>query len=415
MFLNKKINLKKYFFYSWKINFTEIEITYVRVLVYLIILYKILSRDFSNFGYIPEELLNFYPINHYTQDIRNLSGIKVIIDLATFHWIHWFINFPSVETLNYIQFTLVFLILIVIFFGSGKKNFFSILVYIFLVYLWGFMYRTSTDFEGTQLVLQICLLFCFFDTGGKVLFFSSEKNRKNLIYQQKSRNAFFFLLTLLVSIYYFSSGLHKLYDLSFTQWFQYDLTQAISMFLDQIQLGNFRSVPKIFSIIPESNFLNYLGVIFIYLSHLFAFLMIVRRDTIKNFIYIYTIFHFTVYGVGINFFGNVLVLLLFIPFNYFFEKIKINNITSNQQYYLLKKIFKNKINLSDCKINIDDKNYITINTKNKVYTNLFAIRRLLWLNPILWIINFILYIPIFNLKIFGQKYEISEFKKSNHL
>ena len=85
MFLNKKINLKKYFFYSWKINFTEIEITYVRVLVYLIILYKILSRDFSNFGYIPEELLNFYPINHYTQDIRNLSGIKVIIDLATFH------------------------------------------------------------------------------------------------------------------------------------------------------------------------------------------------------------------------------------------------------------------------------------------------------------------------------------------
>ena len=79
------------------------------------------------------------------------------------------------------------------------------------------------------------------------------------------------------------------------------------------------------------------------------------------------------------------------------------------------KIFKNKINLSDCKINIDDKNYITINTKNKVYTNLFAIRRLLWLNPILWIINFILYIPIFNLKVFGQKYEISEFKKSNHL
>ena len=125
MFLNKKIKLKKYFFYSWKINFTEIEITYVRVLVYLIILYKILSRDFSNFGYIPEELLNFYPINHYTQDIRNLSGIKVIIDLATFHWIHWFINFPYVETLNYIQFTLVFLILIVIFFGSGKKIFFQ--------------------------------------------------------------------------------------------------------------------------------------------------------------------------------------------------------------------------------------------------------------------------------------------------
>ena len=113
MFLN--LNIKKFFFSSWKINFSTSEITYVRVILYTIVLYKLLSRDFSNFGYIPEELLNFYPINHYTQDIRDLTGFKFIVDLLTFHWLHWFIDFPSVKQLEIIQLFLILLVIIIIF------------------------------------------------------------------------------------------------------------------------------------------------------------------------------------------------------------------------------------------------------------------------------------------------------------
>ena len=54
------IKLKRLFYKSWKRNFTSEEITYVRILLYGVVLYKLLSRDFSNFGFIPEELLNFY-------------------------------------------------------------------------------------------------------------------------------------------------------------------------------------------------------------------------------------------------------------------------------------------------------------------------------------------------------------------
>ena len=41
--------------------------------------------------------------------------------------------------------------------GYKKINWY----YIIIIYLWGYLYRSSTDFEGTQLLLQISLLFCF--------------------------------------------------------------------------------------------------------------------------------------------------------------------------------------------------------------------------------------------------------------
>ena len=103
------IKLKRLFYKSWKRNFTSEEITYVRILLYGVVLYKLLSRDFSNFGFIPEELLNFYPINHYTQDLRDFTGIKLTVDLLTFHWIHWFISFPSkifFKKYNFLQYQL---------------------------------------------------------------------------------------------------------------------------------------------------------------------------------------------------------------------------------------------------------------------------------------------------------------------
>lgn len=399
------INLKRLFYKSWKRNFTSEEITYVRILLYGVVLYKLLSRDFSNFGFIPEELLNFYPINHYTQDLRDFTGIKLTVDLLTFHWIHWFISFPSENILQKIQLFTISIVTVTIIFGSGKKNIFPIISYIFLIYLWGYLYRSSSDFEGTQLILQICLLFCFFDKGDKgLLDLIGQKKEINDLKKQKSRNIFFFLMTLLVGAYYFNSGLHKLYDLSLSQWFQYELTQSISMFLDQIKLGNFRHIPQIFEFVPEINFINYSAVVFIYVSHLLAFLMIYNRESIKNFLYIYVFFHFMVYGVGINFLGNVFVLMLFIPISYFKQDVYILDFKSDIIQQIAKKFFNN--NLSKIKgdtHNLKYKYLIIRDSSNNFYTDLYAVRRLLWLSPLLFLLNLLLYLPIFNIKYFGTK------------
>jgi hypothetical protein len=403
MSINNK--LKSLFYKSWRRNFTIEEITYVRILLYGVVLYKLLSRDFSNFGYIPQELLNFYPINHYAQDLRNFSGIKLLVDILTFHWIHWFLSFPSEYILKIVQSFTILLVLITIIFGAGKKNIFSIFSYLFLIYLWGYLYRSSTDFEGTQLILQICFLFCFFDKGDKNLInlFKKTKEDKN-IKVQKSRNTFFFLMTLLVGSYYFNSGLHKFYDLSLSQWFQYDLTQTISMFIDQMELGNFRHVPQIFKIIPENNYLNYFGSIFIYVSHIFAFLMIFNRDSIKNFLYIYVFFHLTVYGVGINFLGNVFVFMLFIPISYFKENIFSIDYKNFDSHQNLIKVLSKKVKFNKKEMRGFDYKYLIIkDNSNNYYTDLYAVRRLLWISPLFFLFNLLLYLPIFNIRYFGTK------------
>ena len=65
---------------------------WTRIVILLVLLYKLLSRDFSIYGVMPEWMMNVYPFNSYNiWDGYALLGVKPIIDIFSFHWIHWFL------------------------------------------------------------------------------------------------------------------------------------------------------------------------------------------------------------------------------------------------------------------------------------------------------------------------------------
>ena len=312
--------LKKSYIENLKKEVSPIDLTWIRVWVYTIILWKLLSRDFSYIALMDSSLLEFYPIFHYQADLYHLTGFKFIVDILTFHWIHWFIHFPTITILKNIQITLIILSLIIIFFGSGYKNMNAIIFYILAMYLWGFMYRTSSDFDGSQILLQICLLFCFkkHKDYSLISFYYKKKVRNN----RYNSSIFFNLIIGIFGFYYFCSGLHKFYDLNIIQWFMFDFTKIVKYYIELENSGNFRKIYEIFYYIPESSFLDNILAPIAYCSHLIAFLIILNRKYIKHFALFYIIFHLLNFSIGIAFTGLMLAWLIFLPISRFIETFK---------------------------------------------------------------------------------------------
>ncbi len=315
-----KQNLKKSYINNLKREVSPIDLTWIRIWIYTILLWKLLSRDFSYLALMDTSLFEFYPIFHYQTDLYHLTGVKIIVDLMTFHWVHWFIDLPSAIILKNIQIILIVFCILIILFGTGYKNFNAILFYILAIYLWGFMYRTSSDFDGSQILLQICLLFCFKNHKDYSLssFFKNKEIRNNRF----NSSIFFHLIIGIFGFYYFCSGLHKFYDLNIIQWFMFDFTKIVNYYIELENSGNFRKIYKLFHLIPESSILDKTLAPIAYISHLIAFIIVLDKKYISHFAIFYIIFHLLNFSIGIAFTGLMMAWLIFLPMSKIIRLIK---------------------------------------------------------------------------------------------
>ncbi|HIP27336.1 MAG TPA: hypothetical protein EYG80_06760, partial [Flavobacteriaceae bacterium] len=123
-------------------------IGWTRIVILSFLLYKFLSRDYSVFGLLPEALAIAYPANvFHPLDSYVLLGFKWIVDFFTFHWIHWFVSFPSESTLYYLQLFLEFMLVITLFWGGGYKKINYLIIYILGMYFLGFLFRMGSDID----------------------------------------------------------------------------------------------------------------------------------------------------------------------------------------------------------------------------------------------------------------------------
>ena len=111
-------------------------ITYIRVFIFSFFLYKLLSRDYRIFSFASFRVLGIDSSEVYKSylDYAALSN-HILTDILTFHWIHWFVPFPSFQTLSFIYFSTIVFCIVVIIFGRGPKNLYCIISFIFLTYL----------------------------------------------------------------------------------------------------------------------------------------------------------------------------------------------------------------------------------------------------------------------------------------
>ena len=99
--------------------------------------------------------------------------------------------------------------------------------------------------------------------------------------------------------YYQLSGFNKLIDITWLDWFRYDLYKSLE---DQFLISEAGSHIKINPIPWEiikylPSFVIDLSVPIVYFSHLCTFLMFFRRDLIAKFMYFYWTFHFVIAGL----------------------------------------------------------------------------------------------------------------------
>lgn len=273
---------------------------YLKFILGSLYIWKLLSRNFSNFGEWPVTVISGYPIDIYPPDYMLITAVPILFDLVTFHFIHFFIPWPQGDTLELVQIAAVLSALVFIFSSEKYTRLSAIIFFILVSYLWGFVFRLGQDIDAVFL-LQGCLLM-----------FAVTPLTKIKDYYKNIR----FLVFVIFVLYYFTSGFNKVIDLSYAEWAKYDLVEINISKAQASSAEGYMWAPLL--PIPNeilSEFLNIFGALLTYLVHLIAPLLLFSRSTYKIFFYwiFYSLFHFMTIFVGIMFSMNFLAWMMLLP------------------------------------------------------------------------------------------------------
>ena len=286
-------------------------IGWTRIVILSFLLWKFLSRDYSLFGSFPEELAMAYPANvFHPLDAYVLLGFKWVVDLFTFHWIHWFVSFPSELILHYIELFLEFMLVVTLFFGGGYKKLNYLIIYVLGMYLLGFLFRIGSDIDEIFIQMQIVLLlFLFKDKETYILLF---KQQKPLNYSKS--NGWFFSMVLLIFIgYYFLAGVTKVIDISLLDWGRFELAKLIELNQIKLDLGDDRAWFFAREFFIGRSFLDIPGTVLVYVEHLLIPLLFFKRSYLPVAWFIYFLFHLSSLNINLFFTGVFLSWLVFLP------------------------------------------------------------------------------------------------------
>lgn len=286
-------------------------IGWTRVVILFFLLYKFLSRDYSLFGSLPQSLAVAYPANVFDPlDAYVLLGFKGVVDIFTFHWIHWFVSFPSALTLHYLQLFLEFMLLFSLFFGGGYKKINYLIIYILSMYFLGFLFSMGSDIDEIFIEMQIVLLLFLFK--GKESYLLYGKQQEPLAYSKE--NGWFFSMVLLIFIsYYFLAGFNKIIDISLWDWGRFDLANLVELSKIKQELGDDRAGCFIAELYIGNSWLDIPGTALVYFEHLIIPLLFFRRQYIFLAWLIYALFHLSSLGINLFFTGTFVSWLVFIP------------------------------------------------------------------------------------------------------
>ena len=297
----------------------DFDVNIIRVVVAGFFIWKLLSRDFSFYGNVPDGVFPFYPINIYNIDnYVLLTGLPILSELATFHWIHWIIPRPDAMGFKIIQFITIGLLVCLLIFGRGPRNIVPILCYSFLIYLWGYLFLGAHEVDAVLLYFGGLLILCFAPYKDRPVWRLGKLIGQAPSVETGRTVSLYFLLFV---FYYFASGVNKLTDISLVDWFNYDLIQSMEVYSIRAEFST-TLVPEIFEFLFPYTFMNFIGPPFIYLSHLIVPLVFFSRKTVFKFFCVYAAFHFLAFGVGISFTGYIPVWLFLFPHYAIFEGVR---------------------------------------------------------------------------------------------
>jgi hypothetical protein len=279
---------------------TRIYFYWIKAIIGSLYIWKLLSRDFSNVSIWPESVLAGYPVDIYKPDYVLTTGVWPIFDISSFHFIHWVLPWPSASNLQTVQILAVLSASVFIFCSEKYTQAAAVCFYALISYLWGFVFRLGQDIDAVFLIQGSLLMFAIIPARAE---------------DQYYRNLRFSILIVFV-LYYFSSGINKVIDLSYIEWAKYDLVNINSSKHAAGLNEHYWLVPKLpLSEGELARLLNFSGALITYAVHLGAPLLLFSRSTAKIVVYwgFYSLFHFMTLFVGILFTMNFFAWMLILP------------------------------------------------------------------------------------------------------
>lgn len=287
-----------YPYHFWLIQFT----------CFAYVLYRLVSRDYSVFGFLPEEYF-IYP--RYR---NNIYPPQFGVELINFHWVYNFINRPFPQTLEVIQKLLVLFSFLGITGLFPKKA--ALITFFGYLHLTGFVQATDNEIEGGTLCLASLLILTL---SPNISFYHLLK--KNKISHDTNNRWPVHLLFLVVGSFYTYAGLNKITDVGphwpfvvhLENWTVYMRETSVFVALRfkdpslYILLDNYwvSVVSGFVSFIGE---LGFISILFFPRGRLFF---------ISSMIFMHFLVFFT---HGINFTGSSVILLLCFDWNALFRK-----------------------------------------------------------------------------------------------
>ena len=293
----------------------DFDVNVVRIIVAVFFIWKLLSRDFGFYGTVPPEVFRFYPVNIYPASSYVLTtGLPVISELATFHWIHWFVPRPGVTGFRIIQGFAVGLLVLLAIWGRGPRRSIAVLTYCVLIYLWGHLFLAGQDVDAVLLYFGLLAVLIFVDFEDRPLHRLASLGRAPPTRNGGESISMCFLVFV---TYYFASGVNKLTDISLAGWFQFDLVGSIEWTYIRA-INSPIAVSEVFTNLFGLEVLNYIGPPTVYLSHLLVPIVFFRRHHVWKFFLFYAVFHALTFGVAISFTGYVFVWFVLFPWRRLF-------------------------------------------------------------------------------------------------
>ncbi len=297
----------------------DINVNISRIVLGVFMMYKLLSRDFGFYGTLPSEFFTYYPVDIYrAENYRLWFGLPIFTEIFTMHWVHWILPRPTVQGLRVIQGMVIISLFLFTVVGAGPKRIFCALSFLGLVYLWGHMILGAHEVDSVFLYFGMILAFIFLPHNDVPVWrfgelWNTPANRSAGI----SRSLILFVF----ATYYFASGYNKLTDVLLIEIFDSDLNGAIRAFFIK-DINGYVQVPDILNWFASMDVkaLDFFGPIAVYLSHLFAPIVLFERAWVWKFAVFYLCFHFIVFGVGISFLGYVFVWLVVLPWRSLFPR-----------------------------------------------------------------------------------------------
>ena len=161
-------------------------------------LYRLFSRDYSVYGFIPDHFFS------YPRYITNLYPPKTLVEIINFHWIYNFVEYLDVGSIESLQLILIIASLFGLLGIYPKVA--AIFVFFGYLHLVGYVQSTNSEIDGGSLcfaaLLVVALSNSHYHLFKKNHFEKSIENRWPI-----------YLLFLIVGVFYTSAGVNKIIDI----------------------------------------------------------------------------------------------------------------------------------------------------------------------------------------------------------